>query len=159
MKFFSFIIFLIFSLQVSAKASNWNVFVKTYGMEKFAVSIPSDPFLFDCNIKNFKKSALFFKAADKDVKYFMQIVEKSKSDTNVLKNVLTHLKSFSFVKINEYSFSNKNILNILFEDTFLKTLCKIHVIVTKNNIYSFFTNYKEGSEEKHDFFVNSFHLI
>ena len=50
------------------------------------------------------------------------------------------------------------VLDVIFEDKSLSNFCKAKVLVTKNNIYTFFTSYKKGTEEKHNFFTKSFHI-
>jgi hypothetical protein len=165
MRFLIWFFVLAFGVQVHAKKLNelkWNVFIKTYGREKFAVNFPKDPKTLIYELKNLEKKGLFVQSSDGDIDYMLQVSEKYSSDEKeILLNALKYLKKFAFVDIVKFSFNEneKNkILDIIFKDKFLLLFCKARIIVTKNNIYTFFTSYKKGMNEQHNFFTKSFHI-
>ncbi|KPK33484.1 MAG: hypothetical protein AMS24_00845 [Chlamydiae bacterium SM23_39] len=145
-----------------ANKFSWDVFVKTYGNEKFIVNFPNDPVCLKFNLKDKNKKGLFIKASEGEIDYVLQVAENYNEDEKkVLFNILRGLKNFPFVNIVKFSFCEKKdekFLDVIFQDLFLSIICKAKIIVTKNNIYSLFTSYKNGMDEKHKFFIKSFHL-
>ena len=138
---------------------DWIVFVKVFEKEKFTVNFPREPFSMSYDLKNFEKRCVFLKAKKEGVNYAIQITPKYRDNTKmVFKDILKRFKNFSPLELMEFSFSeNGNFLDLFFKDNSLSVFCRTRVIVTKNNIYSLFTFYKE--KEAHNSFIKSFRIV
>ena len=141
----------------------WVVYVKTYRGERFCVNFPKDPTTFSSDLKkNSKEKTFSIETAIDGVNY--SLLASPKDHEDYFSSIIDNLKSRSNIVIldqNLTQMEGKQILDITFKDLEkikMPVFCKMQTILTKNNVYSLFTSYKEDDKESHNYFISSFQI-
>jgi hypothetical protein len=140
---------------------SWVLLIKKYGKEKFLAKFPSNFEIKYLPIKENQKAVHVF-SSEEDVQYFFTVYPNSEKIENKLE-VLKKSPHINIVKVLESKNALGKVVDILYTDDSIlgdgtTANCKAKIIQTRENIYSFFTIFKDDKKDKHDFFVSSFFI-
>lgn len=153
--------------KVDQKEKEWIVFVKDFANSKLVFKIPEDPQLIYHTYNDTK--LLEVKSEDRGFEYRFVVFEKPAFNINVdimlqesellLKKYLIATKQKKLkpiiVEFQMNKKTDRNLLDIRYKDS-SNNFYRATFVITKDNIFTFFSKIKDNQEDAHQLFVESF---